>query len=109
MAPRGSGPADPARSGTTYHAGVDVEAGNAAVGRLAALARTTFGGGRDAPLAIGRFACGDRLPAGGDRLLATSADGVGTKPKLAFLLGGAFHSRVGADLVNHRVDDVAMG
>ncbi|MDP9365975.1 MAG: phosphoribosylformylglycinamidine cyclo-ligase [Chloroflexota bacterium] len=107
MASCGSGPAHPAKSGTTYRdAGVDVEAGNAAVGRLAALARTTFGGDRDAPLPIGRFAGSYRLPAGGDRLLVASADGVGTKLKLAFLLGGAAHARVGADLVNHCVDDV---
>src|SRR5688500_16048392 len=51
-----------------------------------------------------------RLPAGPDRLMVASADGVGTKLKLAFVLGGDAHARVGADIVNHCVGDIlAMG
>jgi phosphoribosylformylglycinamidine cyclo-ligase len=50
------------------------------------------------------------LPAGGDRILVASADGIGTKLKLAFALGGMAHHRVGADLVNHCVNDIlALG
>jgi phosphoribosylformylglycinamidine cyclo-ligase len=47
-----------------------------------------------------------RLPAGPDQLLVASADGVGTKLKLAFLVGGEAHFRVGADLVNHCANDI---
>ena len=39
-------------------------------------------------------------------MLISSADGVGTKIKLAFLTG--VHSTVGEDLVNHCVNDIAV-
>jgi phosphoribosylformylglycinamidine cyclo-ligase len=39
-----------------------------------------------------------------------SADGIGTKLKLAFITGGEAHFRVGADLVNHCANDIlALG
>ena len=59
---------------------------------------------------IGHFGGMYRLPAGPDRLLVASADGVGTKLKLAFVLGGEAHARVGGDIVNHCVGDIlALG
>jgi len=95
---------------TTYRdAGVDVGAAAAAVGRIAGLARSTLGPA-GAELGIGHFGGVYKLSAGRERLLVASADGVGTKLKLAFVLGGEAHARVGADLVNHCVNDVlALG
>lgn len=55
---------------------------------------------------IGHFGGIYKLPAGDDRLLIASADGIGTKIKLAFLIGGWAHKRVGGDLVNHCVNDI---
>ncbi len=95
---RGSG-------GMTYRdAGVDIDATSAAVGRIAERARTMLGGSGAAD--IGHFGGMYRLPSGPDRLLVASADGVGTKLKLAFLLGGDAHARMGEDLVNHCVNDI---
>lgn len=86
-------------------AGVDIEKATAAVERIKAHAHATFrGSGAAAP--IGHFGGVYRLPAGGDRLLIASADGIGTKIKLAFVLGGQAHNRVGGDLVNHCVNDI---
>lgn len=86
-------------------AGVDIEQAARAVERIKAHAHATFAqGGAAAP--IGHFGGVYRLPASGDRFLVASADGVGTKLKLAFVLGGEAHGRVGADLVNHCVNDI---
>ena len=113
MNPKGTQPAAPAdaphRVGVSYRdAGVDIDAATGALGRIKTLAQTTFAAGEAAP--VGHFGGIYRLPAGGEQLLVASADGVGTKLKLAFLLGGDAHYRVGADLVNHCVNDVlALG
>jgi phosphoribosylformylglycinamidine cyclo-ligase len=104
----GTGPETGAssRQTITYRdAGVDIDAASAAVDRLKSHAHATFAvSGAAAP--IGHFGGVYRLDAGPDRLLVASADGVGTKLKLAFVLGGEAHARVGADLVNHCVNDV---
>jgi phosphoribosylformylglycinamidine cyclo-ligase len=45
-----------------------------------------------------------------NQILVASADGVGTKLRLAFALGGKAHETVGADIVNHCVNDIlALG
>ena len=116
MNPNGSRAAAPAlpvaedarRGATTYRdAGVDVVGAAAAVSRIAGLAQATLGA---AASPIGHFGGIYRLPAGGDRLLVATADGVGTKLKLAFVVGGEAHAQVGADLVNHCVNDIlALG
>lgn len=105
--------ADRTRGGMTYRdAGVDIDATSAAVGRIAERARAAFGaevadaGAGGPAAAIGHFGGIYRLPSGPDRLLVASADGVGTKLKLAFLLGGDAHERMGRDLVNHCVNDI---
>ncbi len=99
-------------AGMTYRdAGVDIDATSDAVDRITERARVAFGarptgdvGGPATP--IGHFGGMYRIPSGPDRLLVASADGVGTKLKLAFLLGGDAHERMGRDLVNHCVNDI---
>jgi phosphoribosylformylglycinamidine cyclo-ligase len=87
-------------------AGVDIDAGNETVRRIKALARSTFTPGVLSE--IGSFGGLFRLDR--DRLaepvLVSSADGVGTKLKIAFMTGR--HDTIGADLVNHCVNDILV-
>jgi len=86
--------------------GVDIDAGNETVRRIRALARGTFTPGVLSD--IGSFGGLFRLDR--DRfeepVLVSSADGVGTKLKLAFMTGR--HDTIGADLVNHCVNDILV-
>ena len=87
-------------------AGVDIDAGNETVRRIRSIARTTF---TPAVLSdIGSFGGLFRLHADRyrDPVLVSSADGVGTKLKVAFMMGR--HDTVGADLVNHCVNDILV-
>ena len=94
----------PSRGVTYRDAGVDIDAATGALSAISRHAQSTFGASGAAP--IGHFGGVYRLPSGPDQLLIASADGVGTKLKLAFLVGGDAHFRVGADLVNHCVNDI---
>ncbi|MEZ4530180.1 MAG: phosphoribosylformylglycinamidine cyclo-ligase [Thermomicrobiales bacterium] len=85
-------------------AGVDIDRAARSLGAIAGFARATAGAGTAGD--IGHFGGVFRLPAGEDRLLIASADGIGTKIKLAFSIGGWAHKRVGGDLVNHCVNDI---
>jgi phosphoribosylformylglycinamidine cyclo-ligase len=87
-------------------AGVDIEAGNEVVRRIRGLARGTFTTGVLSDL--GSFGGLFHLGASGvaDPVLVASADGVGTKLRVAFLAG--VHGTVGADLVNHCVNDILV-
>ncbi|OFW14393.1 MAG: phosphoribosylformylglycinamidine cyclo-ligase [Acidobacteria bacterium RIFCSPLOWO2_12_FULL_67_14] len=87
-------------------AGVDIDAGNEAVRRIRALARSTFTSGVLSE--IGSFGGLFQLESSRfrDPVLVASADGVGTKLKLAFLMGR--HDTVGKDLVNHCVNDILV-
>ena len=87
-------------------AGVNIDASNDTVSRIRALARSTFTAGVLSD--IGSFGGLFRLDASRCRepVLVTSADGVGTKLKVAFLTGR--HDTVGADLVNHCVNDILV-
>src|SRR5581483_7547077 len=86
--------------------GVDIDAGNETVRRIKSLARATFTSGVISD--IGSFGGLFRLDPASlrDPVLVSSADGVGTKLKVAFLTGR--HDTVGADLVNHCVNDILV-
>jgi len=86
--------------------GVDIEAGDAAVERIKKIARATFTPGVLSE--IGAFGGMFRFPAKqfSDPILISSADGVGTKLKVAFMSG--IHDTVGSDLVNHCVNDILV-
>jgi phosphoribosylformylglycinamidine cyclo-ligase len=87
-------------------AGVDIDAGNETVRRIKSLARSTFTPGVLSD--IGSFGGLFRLDRERyqDPVLVSSADGVGTKLKVAFMTGR--HDTVGADLVNHCVNDILV-
>jgi phosphoribosylformylglycinamidine cyclo-ligase len=87
-------------------AGVDIDAGNETVRRIKSLARSTFIPGVLSE--IGSFGGLFRLDRERyqDPVLVSSADGVGTKLKVAFMTGR--HDTVGADLVNHCVNDILV-
>src|SRR5438067_1960834 len=82
-------------------AGVDVDAYQRMLERVKPL----IAGTQDAQVitGVGPFAGLYRMPGGG--LLAASADGVGTKIKVAVAAGR--HRGIGLDLVNHCVNDIA--
>jgi phosphoribosylformylglycinamidine cyclo-ligase len=86
--------------------GVDIDAGNETVRRIKSLARGTFTPGVLSD--IGSF--GGLFQLDRDRhrdpILVSSADGVGTKLRIAFMTGR--HDTVGADLVNHCVNDILV-
>jgi phosphoribosylformylglycinamidine cyclo-ligase len=86
-------------------AGVSIDAGNETVNRIKGLAKRTFTPG--VLSAIGSFGGLFRLGTDyRDPILVSSADGVGTKLKVAFLTGR--HHTVGQCLVNHCVNDILV-
>jgi phosphoribosylformylglycinamidine cyclo-ligase len=85
--------------------GVDIDAGNETVRRIKSLARSTFTPGVLSE--IGSFGGLFRLDRGHrEPVLVSSADGVGTKLKIAFMTGR--HDTIGVDLVNHCVNDILV-
>jgi phosphoribosylformylglycinamidine cyclo-ligase len=93
---------DPVAQPATYAAaGVDIQAGDRAVELIKARLRSTrpevVGG-------LGGFAGLFRID--GDRLLATSTDGVGTKVAIAQAMDR--HDTIGLDLVGMVVDDIVV-
>src|SRR5881396_4441734 len=101
-----SAPLDMTRKKAYARAGVDVDLGNRLKRRIQSLVRKTHGaevlgkiggfGGLFAPNLRGM-----RKP-----VLVASVDGVGTKLKIVFAANK--HDTVGADLVNHCVNDIAV-
>jgi phosphoribosylformylglycinamidine cyclo-ligase len=85
-------------------AGVNISVAEQAKRRIAAVAGKTFRRGVLAP--IGGFGALYQLDTKRWRepVLVASADGVGTKLKVAFATG--IHSSVGADILNHCVNDI---
>lgn len=85
-------------------AGVDIAEADRAVAAVRKLAARTF---TPAVLAgIGSFGAAYRLSRYRQPVLVASADGVGTKLKVAVMAGR--HDTVGEDLVNHCVNDIAV-
>ena len=82
-------------------AGVDIAAYEKVLERVKPLIAATHG--REVAAGVGPFAGVYSLP-GGPRL-AASADGVGTKIKVAIAAGS--HRGIGIDIVNHCVNDIA--
>ncbi len=99
---------EPIKSPTlTYKdAGVDISSADRVKDKIKFLAQKTFN--RNVLGGIGGFGALYRLDLQRWKqpILVSSADGVGTKLKIAFALG--HHHTVGADLVNHCVNDIAV-
>jgi phosphoribosylformylglycinamidine cyclo-ligase len=94
------------RPATYAAAGVDIDAKMAAVARAKEAIRSTFTAGVVGD--VGGFGGLFRPDFRGlsDPLLVASADGVGTKLKVAIAAG--VHDTVGQDLVNHCVNDILV-
>jgi phosphoribosylformylglycinamidine cyclo-ligase len=87
-------------------AGVDLDLGNRVKKRIQRIVRQTHG-----PQVLGKIGgfgglFRARFSGIRDPVLVSSIDGVGTKLKIAFALNK--HDTVGADLVNHCVNDIAV-
>lgn len=87
-------------------AGVDVDLGNRLKRRIQSLVKQTHG-----PEVLGKIGgfgglFRAKFPVMREPVLVASIDGVGTKLKIAFAL--TKHDTVGADLVNHCVNDIAV-
>ncbi len=98
---------DQKRTSVTYaDAGVDISSGDRTKQRIKYLAQKTFT--KQVLSEIGGFGGLFKLDTARYKspVLVSSADGVGTKLKIAFELG--IHHTVGADLVNHCVNDIAV-
>jgi phosphoribosylformylglycinamidine cyclo-ligase len=93
-------------AGLTYAgAGVDIDAAESSKHRIKALVESTFTSG--ARGAFGGFGGMFRVPAGARApLLVSSADGVGTKIKVA--IEADRHDSIGHCLVNHCVNDILV-
>ncbi|HLK33014.1 MAG TPA: phosphoribosylformylglycinamidine cyclo-ligase [Terriglobales bacterium] len=97
---------NPTSDVVTYaDAGVDIDRANRTKQRIKYLAHKTFSRSvlSDIGSFGGLFALGAKYQ---DPVLVSSVDGVGTKLKVAFDMN--LHHTVGADLVNHCVNDIAV-
>ena len=92
---------------TTYRdAGVDIDAQDRALARIKAMVRATY---TDGVLSDqGSFGGMFKVPLKGfdEPVLVASADGVGTKLRIAFLSGR--HGTVGRDLIHHCINDILV-
>lgn len=100
-------PAAPSPTPITYaDAGVDIDRANRTKQRIKYLAHKTFTRGVLSEIGgFGGLFSVDKVKYA-DPVLVSSVDGVGTKLKIAFDMD--LHSTVGADLVNHCVNDIAV-
>lgn len=82
-------------------AGVDIDKGNQAVSKIKEMVKKL--GVKEIGKFSGFFPLREQMS---QPVLVSSADGVGTKLKIAFMMGN--HNTVGRDLVNHCVDDILV-
>src|ERR671914_1771830 len=94
------------KSITYSDAGVSIDAANRAVERIKESARKTFNARTLSEIGSFGGMFDGAFPALRAPVLVASADGVGTKLKVAFLTDT--HDTVGRDLVNHCVNDILV-
>jgi phosphoribosylformylglycinamidine cyclo-ligase len=91
----------------TYRdAGVDIDAANRATEKIKELARGTFNARTLSEIGSFGGMFDGAFPEMRQPVLVASADGVGTKLKIAFATG--IHNTVGRDLVNHCTNDILV-
>jgi phosphoribosylformylglycinamidine cyclo-ligase len=98
---------DPSKTAITYaDAGVDIDRANRTKKRIKYLAHKTFTRGVLSEIGgFGGLFAVDKTK-WVDPIMVSSVDGVGTKLKIAFEMD--VHHTIGADLVNHCVNDIAV-
>jgi phosphoribosylformylglycinamidine cyclo-ligase len=94
------------KSITYSDAGVSIDAANAAVERIKQSARATFNARTLSEIGTFGGMFDGAFPGMQSPVLVASADGVGTKLKVAFMTG--VHDTVGRDLVNHCTNDILV-
>ncbi len=87
-------------------AGVDIDAATRATDRIKQLAKQTFNARTLSEIGSFGGMFDGAFPKLSQPVLVASADGVGTKLKIAFLAG--VHNTIGRDLVNHCVNDILV-
>lgn len=91
---------------TYSDAGVDIDAATRATDKIKLLAKQTFNGRTLSEIGSFGGMFDGAFPQMREPVLVASADGVGTKLKIAFATG--IHNTVGRDLVNHCVNDILV-
>lgn len=94
------------QSSTYRDAGVDIDAANQATEKIKELARATFNARTLSEIGSFGGMFDGAFPGMRHPVLVASADGVGTKLKIAFATD--VHNTVGRDLVNHCVNDILV-
>src|SRR6266705_4818727 len=91
---------------TYADAGVDIDAANRATEKIKELARRTFNARMLSEIGSFGGMFDGAFPEMREPVLVASADGVGTKLKIAFATNT--HNTIGRDLVNHCVNDILV-
>src|SRR5215210_6751263 len=91
---------------TYSDAGVNIDAANVATEKIKEMARSTFNARTLSEIGSFGGMFDGSFPAMQQPVLVASADGVGTKLKIAFLTNT--HHTIGRDLVNHCVNDILV-
>jgi len=94
------------KAATYADAGVDIDAANRATEKIKELARTTFNARTLSEIGSFGGMFDGAFPEMRQPTLVASADGVGTKLKVAFATG--IHNTIGRDLVNHCANDILV-